>query len=82
MVIENQFLWLKCVDKNYFYDLSKKQWVSREEYTGSIYPATFPCRSYHAACRHIKEHAEIPTKTKFILVNKNVGFDRVLIKNI
>ncbi len=82
MVMENQFWCLKCVDKNYFYDLSKNKWVSREEYTGSSYPATFPCRSYRAACRHIKEHAEIPTKTKFILVNKSVGFDRVLIKNI
>ena len=62
------------------YDENKKLWVKRKEYTGSCYPADFPCHSYRAAKRHLRKHNEIPRGTKFRLVRKFVGFDRYLIK--
>ena len=62
------------------YDHNKKKWVTEKEYTGSWYPATFPCRSYRAAKRHLRKHNEIPQGTKFRLCSKFVGFDRYLIK--
>lgn len=78
--MENQFWCLKIVNKELFYDFLKKKWVKREEYTGNLYPATYPCRSWRTAKRHLKKHDEIPKGTKFILVNKNIGYDRRLIK--
>lgn len=67
-------------ERELYYDHTKKMWVKREEYTGSWYPATFPCRSYRAAKRHLRKHNEIPKGTKFRLYSKYVGFDRYLIK--
>ena len=67
-------------NKELHYDHNKKKWVKIEEYTGSWFPATFPCRSYRAAKRHLRKHNEIPKGTKFRLCNKFVGFDRYLIK--
>lgn len=67
-------------DRELYYDHNKKMWVKREEYTGNWYPATFPCRSYRAAKRHLRKHNEIPKGTKFRLCSKYVGFDRYLTK--
>lgn len=63
-----------------YYDYNKKQWVSREEYTGKYFPASFPCSSYKAAIRHLKKHDEIPKGTQFKLVSRFVGFDRIITK--
>ena len=63
-----------------YYDDKKKSWVKRKEYTGMLYPADFPCRSYRAAKRHLRKHNEIPKGAKFRLVNRYVGFDRCLTK--
>lgn len=60
--------------------LNKQMWVHRAEYTGYSYPADFPCRSYKAALRHLRNHDEIPKGTQFILVSKFVGQDRILVK--
>jgi len=96
MKMENQFWFLEydidSAKKDYdykafknevelYYDHNKKMWVKREEYTGSWYPATFPCHSYRAAKRHLKRHNEIPKGTKFRLCSKYVGVDRYLIKH-
>ena len=67
-------------DRELYYDHNKKMWVKREEYTGNWYPATFPCRSYRAAKRHLRKHNEIPKGTTFRLCSKYVGFDRYLTK--
>lgn len=67
-------------NKELHYDHNKKKWVKLEEYTGSWFPATFPCHSYKAAKRHLRKHNEIPIGTKFRLVNEFVGFDRFLTK--
>lgn len=80
MKMKKQFWYLKSQDRSLYYDLSKKKWVSKEEYTGSSYPAVFPCRSYNAAKRHLRKHNEIPSGISFILVNCYVGFDRKLVK--
>ena len=75
-----------CVDaRAYFhtelcYDMPKKLWVPRDEYSGAWYPGCFPCRSYRAAKRHLKKHNEIPNGTRFRLVSKYVGGDRYLTK--
>ena len=62
------------------YDMFKKMWVPRPEYSGAWYPGWFPCRSYRAAKRHLRKHDEIPKGARFVLVSKYVGCDRVLIK--
>lgn len=80
MKMENQFWYLKSKNRELYFDLSKMKWVSKEEYTGSSYPAVFPCCSYHAAKRHLRKHNEIPIGTNFILVSSYVGFDRKLVK--
>lgn len=80
MKMKNQFWYLKSKDRALYYDLSKKKWVSKEEYTGSPYLAVFPCRSYNAAKRHLRKHDEIPIGTNFILISSYVGFDRKLVK--
>lgn len=86
MFYKNQYIGLECItaweDKKnaLYYDLDKKKWVHREEYTGYSYPAIFPCRSYKAAIRHLKKHNEIPVGTKFQLISWIVGQDRYLIK--
>lgn len=67
-------------NKELHYDHNKKKWVKIEEYTGSWFPATFPCCSYRAAKRHLRKHNEIPKGTKFRLCSKFIGFDRYLIK--
>ena len=82
--MENKFWFLeqefdRKEDKLY-YDPDKKKWVKREEYTGNWWPATFRCRSYKAAIRHLKKHNEIPKGTRFRLVSKFVGFDRWITK--
>lgn len=63
-----------------YYDPTKKLWVKRHDYTYGWYPASFPCRSYRAAKRHLMNHDEIPKGTKFRLVSRFIGFDRLLIK--
>lgn len=91
MKMENQFWFLEhkreeyeyyrdSLGKDLYYDPHKKKWVKREEYTGSWFPATFCCRSYRAAKRHLKNHDEIPKGTKFVLVSSYVGQDRLLTK--
>ena len=91
MKMENQFWFLEYDESNdesyeefrekeLYYDPNKKKWVNRKEYTGYWHPATFPCRSYRAAKRHLRKHNEIPKGTKFRLCSKFVGFDRYLIK--
>lgn len=80
MKMKNQFWYLKSNDRTLYYDLSKKKWVSKDQYTGNLYPAVFPCRSYHAAKRHLKNHNEIPIGTSFILISNYIGFDRKLVK--
>ena len=67
-------------DVELHYDMSKKQWVHLNEYTGSWYPATYPCRSLKAAKRHLKKHDEIPKGSKFRFVSKYVGCDIYLTK--
>lgn len=79
MRMENQFLFL-LNDDGLYYDQSKKKWVIRGEYTGYWFPATFSCRSYKAAKRHLRKHSEIPFGTKFVLVSKFVGCDRTITK--
>ena len=68
------------LEKELYYDHSKKLWVKRNEYTGSWYPADFPCRSLKAAKRHLRKHNEIPKGTKFRLVSGYIGFDLYLTK--
>ena len=95
MKLENQFWSLRFDDgwdreketyKEYeknrelYYDHNKKKWVHRDEYTGSWYPADFPCRSYKAAKRHLRKHDEIPKGTRFILISRYIGCDRVVFK--
>lgn len=65
---------------NYITTMIRKKWVHRAEYMGSWYPATFPCGSYKAALRHLRKHDEIPKGTRFVLVSRFVGGDRVLVK--
>ena len=67
-------------NRELYYDLNKKKWVHRHEYTGNWYPAVFPCRTYKAARRHLRKHDEIPKGTRFILVSRFVGCDRYLYK--
>lgn len=67
-------------NRELYYDHNKKMWVHRAEYTNNWYPADFPCHSYKAALRHLRKHDEIPKGTRFLLVSKFVGCDRVLIK--
>lgn len=67
-------------DRELYYDFNKKKWIHRNEYTGKWYPATFPCRSYRAAKRHLRKHDEIPKGTKFRLVSSLIHRDRYLIK--
>lgn len=67
-------------NRELYYDHDKKKWVHRAEYTGSWYPATFPCGSYKAALRHLRKHDEIPNGTRFVLVSRFVGGDRILMK--
>lgn len=96
MKMENQFWFLQydidtgiksCDYKTFknavelYYDHNKKMWVKRKEYSGSWYPASFPCCSYRAAKRHLRKHNEIPKGTRFRLVSKYVGYDRFLIKH-
>ncbi|MBU5333589.1 hypothetical protein KQI61_15425 [Anaerocolumna aminovalerica] len=80
MKMENQFWFLEDESRTLYYDHNKKKWVSKEEYTGCWYPATFPCHSYRAAKRHLYKHDEIPKGMKFRLCNRYVGFDRFLVK--
>lgn len=80
MKMKNQFWYLKSKNKELYYDLSKKKWVNKEQYTGSSYPAVFPCRSYRAAKRHLRKHNEISIGTNFILISSYIGFDRKLVK--
>ena len=88
MKMENQFWFLDEISSKenhnrkakLYYDFNKKSWVTRDEYTGNLYPSPFPCRSYKAARRHLYKHNEIPKGTKFELCSKFVGFDRYLIK--
>lgn len=63
-----------------YYDPHQKLWVHRKEYTGSGFPARFPCNSLKAAKRHLKKHNEIPKGTKFRLVSKFVNGDIYLYK--
>ena len=90
MKMENQFWFLeydRSNDESYeefnkrqlYYDHNKKKWVGRKEYTGCWYPATFPCRSYRAAKRHLRKHNEIPKGRRFRLCSSFVGCDRYLI---
>lgn len=62
------------------YDCNKQMWVHHTEYTEFLYPTGFPCRSYKAALRHLRNHDEIPKGTQFILVSKFVGQNRILVK--
>ena len=62
------------------YDINQKKWVTRSEYTDSMYPGVFPCRSYRVARRHLKKHDEIQKGTRFRLVSIFVGCDRLLYK--
>jgi arylamine N-acetyltransferase len=80
MKMENQFFCLEDESRTLYYDHNQKRWVSKDKYTGCWYPATFPCRSYSAAKRHLRTHDEIPKGMKFILVNRFIGFDRYLVK--
>ena len=79
-----QFWFLQAISGSYgnrlFYDMNKKLWVTKEQYSGMDFPATFPCKSYKAALRHLKTHNEITIGTKFKLVSEFIGFDRYLIK--
>lgn len=67
-------------NRELYYDHDKKKWGYRAEYMGSWYPATFPCGSCKAALRHLRKHDEIPKGTRFVLVSRFVGGDRVLVK--
>lgn len=80
MKMENQFMCLEDESRTLYYDHDKKMWVNKEEYTGCWYPATYPCHSYKAAKRHLRNHDEIPKGMKFILVSWFCGFDRYLVK--
>ena len=62
------------------YDLNKKRWVKRDEYTGYWYPATFNCHSVRAAKRHLRKHDEIPKGTVFRLVNKYIGVPDAILR--
>lgn len=78
MRMENQFWFLKT--ENLHYDHDQKKWVHIGDYTGYWLPGIFPCHSYKAARRHLKQHNEIPVGTKFTLVSAFVGQDRTLVK--
>lgn len=80
MKTENQFWFLEDESRTLFYDNNKKKWVKKEEYTGSCYPATFPCHSFRAAKRHLRKHNEIHKGMKFKLVSRFVGRDRFIRK--
>lgn len=80
MKMKNQFWYLKNQDRTLHYDVSKKKWVGKKEYTGSTYPGVFPCHSYKAAKRHLRKHNEIPIGINFILISNYIGFDRKLVK--
>lgn len=68
-------------DEDYFhYDIYKQKWVKYENYKGYWLPGAAPCHSYEAALRHLRKHNEIPKGTKFRLVSKYAGCDRLLIK--
>lgn len=67
--------------ENYITIITKRcGYIHRAEYTNNWYPADFPCYSYKAAIRHLRKHDEIPKGTRFLLVSRFVGCDRVLIK--
>lgn len=80
MKMENQFWFLRDESRNFYYNPDKKKWLERKEYTSCYYSSTFPCRSFRAAKRHLRNHEEIPKGTRFILVSSFVGCDRFLIK--
>lgn len=88
MKMENQFWYLEHEYEDrrnqlYYCHETKKWLTSEDEYMnngGSWFPATFPCRSYRAAKRHLRKHNEIPSGAKFRLVSRFIGFDRYLVK--
>lgn len=86
MKMNKQFLELQYDTKGYnsgeelHYDENQKKWVTEKFFTEDIYPASYPCRSYKAAKRHLRKHIEIPTGTRFRLISKWIGYDRYLIK--
>ena len=61
------------LEKELYYDHSKKLWVKRNEYTGSWYPADFPCRSLKAAKRHLREIVGEELRIAKGLTNGNTG---------
>ena len=54
--------------------------TSMNQRPGLRYSSDYSIRSFKAARRHIRKHDEIPKGTKFKLVSRFVGYDRILVK--
>ena len=85
MKMNNQFIGIEQV----YEDQDFEDWLWHESGTNLWKPVKNCCgwhsnihgvHSFKAARRHLRKHNEIPKGTKFLLVSRFVGYDRILVK--
>lgn len=85
MKMNNQFFCLSGI-----YDKDCNKWLIYEEKTKLWKPVpefdfwpgdyNWHIHSFNAARRHLRKHDEIPKGTRFRLVSRFIGYDRILVK--
>lgn len=86
MKMNNNFIGLEHLWEDHewhdwlWYENDTKMWKPVEKCTGWRSSSKSNIHSFKAARRHLRKHDEIPKGTKFRLVSRFVGYDRILVK--
>lgn len=85
MKMNNQFIGIEQVYKDQPFDdwlwheCESKTWKPTKDCHG-WHSNIYGIHSFKAARRHLRKHNEIPKGTRFRLVSRFVGYDRILVK--
>lgn len=85
MKMNNQFIGIEQVYKDQpfddwlWYECGSKTWKPTKDCNG-WYSNIYGIHSFKAARRYLRKHDEIPKGTRFRLVSRFVGYDRILVK--
>lgn len=86
MKMNNNFIGLEHLWEDHewhdwlWYEHESKTWKPVEKCTGWRSSSNSGIHSFKAARRHLRKHDEIPKGTRFRLVSRFVGYDRILVK--
>lgn len=86
MKMNNNFIGLKQLLGNnewhdwLWYEYESKTWKPVAKCSGWRSSSNCSIHSFKAARRHLRKHDEIPKGTRFRLVSRFVGHDRILVK--